>query len=101
MAGTRAVSSSMAAGPAPHITANRIRRIPASWYPELAVCQDDTVPGMRNGRAMTEDAVISVLSAATRIACRQAREMERHLKGLHYMGRLACGASSARITRAS
>lgn len=194
MAGTRAVSSSMAAGPAPHITANRIRRIPASWYPELAVSQDDTAPGMRNGRAMTEDAVISVLSAATRIACRQmtqqhldalhasveqasrlsarpdwgpkatahaelfnvlgdlagdgdlarlvslaagrlhdlvltvgpaadgiilssrrrllgqlrawdadgaAREMERHLKGLHYMGRLACGASSARITRAS
>ena len=30
-----------------------------------------------------------------------AREMEQHLKGLHYMGRLACGASSARITRAS
>jgi GntR family transcriptional regulator, transcriptional repressor for pyruvate dehydrogenase complex len=30
-----------------------------------------------------------------------AREMEQHLKGLHYMGRLACAASSARITRAS
>ena len=30
-----------------------------------------------------------------------AREMEQHLKGLHFMGRLACGASSARITRAS
>ena len=30
-----------------------------------------------------------------------AREMEQHLKGLHYMGRLACGTSSARITRAS
>ena len=30
-----------------------------------------------------------------------AREMEHHLKGLHYMGRLACGASPARITRAS
>jgi GntR family transcriptional regulator, transcriptional repressor for pyruvate dehydrogenase complex len=149
---------------------------------------------MRDGGAMTEDAVISVLSAATRIACRQmtlqhldalhasveqvsglparpdwgrkatahaelfdvlgglagdsdlallvrsaagrlhglvltvgpaadgiilssrrrllrqlkawdadgaAREMEHHLKGLYYMGRLAGGASSARITRAS
>jgi DNA-binding GntR family transcriptional regulator len=144
---------------------------------------------MRNGSAMTEDAVISVVSAATRIACRQmtrqqldalqasveqasglparpdwgrkatahaelfevlgdlagdgdlarlvssaaerlhnlvlrvgpaadgiilssrrrllrqmrtwdadgaATEMEHHLKGLHYMGRLACGASPAR-----
>ncbi|HXO23331.1 MAG TPA: FCD domain-containing protein [Streptosporangiaceae bacterium] len=30
-----------------------------------------------------------------------AREMERHLRGLHYMGRLACGASSAGIARAS
>jgi hypothetical protein len=30
-----------------------------------------------------------------------AREMEHHLKGLHYMGRLACGAGPARITRAS
>ena len=30
-----------------------------------------------------------------------AREMEQHLRGLHYMGRLACGTSSARITRAS
>jgi len=30
-----------------------------------------------------------------------AREMEHHLKGLHYMGRLACGASPARITRVS
>jgi GntR family transcriptional regulator, transcriptional repressor for pyruvate dehydrogenase complex len=30
-----------------------------------------------------------------------AREMEQHLKGLHYMGRLACAASPARITRAS
>ena len=30
-----------------------------------------------------------------------AREMEQHLRGLHYMGRLACAASSARITRAS
>jgi GntR family transcriptional regulator, transcriptional repressor for pyruvate dehydrogenase complex len=27
-----------------------------------------------------------------------AREMEHHLKGLHYMGRLACGASPARIS---
>jgi GntR family transcriptional regulator, transcriptional repressor for pyruvate dehydrogenase complex len=144
---------------------------------------------MRNGRAMTEDAVISVVSAATRIACKQmtlqhldalqasleqasglsarpdwgrkatahaelfnvlagltgdfdlallvnsaagqlhdlvlrvgpaadgiilssrrrllrqlrawdadgaAMEMEHHLKGLHYMGRLACGASTPR-----
>jgi len=160
---------------------------------ELAVCRNDTASGMRDGRAMTEDAVISVLSAATRIACRQmtpqyldalhasveqasglparpdwgrkatahaelfnvlgdlagdgdlaqvssaagrlhglvlavgpaadgmilssrrrllrqlrawdadgaVREMEQHLKGLHYMGRLACGASFARITRAS
>jgi hypothetical protein len=25
--------------------------------------------------------------------------MEHHLKGLHYMGRLACGANPARITR--
>ena len=24
-----------------------------------------------------------------------AREMEHHLKGLHYMGRLACGASTS------
>jgi GntR family transcriptional regulator, transcriptional repressor for pyruvate dehydrogenase complex len=30
-----------------------------------------------------------------------AREMERHLRGLHYMGRLACGSRSARIARAS
>jgi hypothetical protein len=30
-----------------------------------------------------------------------AREVEHLLKGLHYMGRLACGASPARITRAS
>jgi DNA-binding GntR family transcriptional regulator len=30
-----------------------------------------------------------------------AREMERHLKSLHYMGRLACGASPATFTRAS
>jgi len=30
-----------------------------------------------------------------------AREMEHHLRGLHYMGRLACGASSARMTEAS
>ena len=30
-----------------------------------------------------------------------AREMEHHLKGLRYMGRLAGRASSARITRAS
>jgi DNA-binding GntR family transcriptional regulator len=28
-----------------------------------------------------------------------AWEMEHHLKGLHYMGRLACGAGPARITR--
>jgi DNA-binding GntR family transcriptional regulator len=27
-----------------------------------------------------------------------AREMEHHLRGLHYMGRLACGASLARIS---
>ena len=30
-----------------------------------------------------------------------ARGMEHHLKGLHYMGRLACGASPARTTRPS
>jgi GntR family transcriptional regulator, transcriptional repressor for pyruvate dehydrogenase complex len=30
-----------------------------------------------------------------------AREVERHLAGLHYMGRLACGAGSGRISRAS
>lgn len=30
-----------------------------------------------------------------------AREIEHHLRGLHYMGRLACGTSPARITRAS
>jgi hypothetical protein len=30
-----------------------------------------------------------------------AREMEHHLKGLHYMGRLAYGASPARITQVS
>ena len=30
-----------------------------------------------------------------------AREVERHLRGLHYMGRVACGAGSARISRAS
>jgi DNA-binding GntR family transcriptional regulator len=30
-----------------------------------------------------------------------AREMEQHLKCLHFMGRLAGGASSARIPRAS
>jgi GntR family transcriptional regulator, transcriptional repressor for pyruvate dehydrogenase complex len=30
-----------------------------------------------------------------------AREMERHLKGLCYMGRLACGARAGAITQAS
>jgi len=30
-----------------------------------------------------------------------AREVERHLGGLHYMGRVACGAGSGRISRAS
>jgi DNA-binding GntR family transcriptional regulator len=30
-----------------------------------------------------------------------AREMEHHLRGLHYMGRLACGAGPARTTRPS
>jgi DNA-binding FadR family transcriptional regulator len=30
-----------------------------------------------------------------------AREIEHHLMGLHYMERLACGASSGKITRAS
>ena len=30
-----------------------------------------------------------------------AREMEHHLKGLHYMGRLACGARPAMVTQAS
>ena len=30
-----------------------------------------------------------------------AREVERHLGGLHYMGRVACGAGSSRISRAS
>ena len=30
-----------------------------------------------------------------------AMEMEHHLKGLHYMGRLAYGASTARIARVS
>lgn len=30
-----------------------------------------------------------------------AREVERHLGGLHYMGRVACGATSGRISRAS
>ncbi len=30
-----------------------------------------------------------------------AREVERHLGGLHYMGRVACGAASGRIARAS
>ena len=36
---------------------------------------------MRNGRAMTEDAVISVVSAATRIACKQMTL--QHLDALH------------------
>ena len=30
-----------------------------------------------------------------------AREVERHLGGLHFMGRLACGAGSGRISQAS
>ncbi len=30
-----------------------------------------------------------------------AREVERHLGGLHYMGRVACGAASGRLSRAS
>ena len=30
-----------------------------------------------------------------------AREMEHHLKGLHYMGRLAYGANPAKFTRVS
>jgi hypothetical protein len=48
---------------------------------------------------MTEEAMISLLSVATRIACRQMTP--QHLDALHYMGRLACGASSATITQAS
>jgi DNA-binding GntR family transcriptional regulator len=30
-----------------------------------------------------------------------AQEVEHHLRGLHYMGRLTAGAGSARVTRAS
>jgi hypothetical protein len=30
-----------------------------------------------------------------------AREVEGHLAGLHFMGRLACGAGSGRVSRAS
>jgi len=30
-----------------------------------------------------------------------AREVERHLAGLHYMGRVACGSGSSTISRAS
>ena len=30
-----------------------------------------------------------------------AREVERHLGGLHFMGRVACGAGSSTISRAS
>ena len=48
---------------------------------ELAACRDDTARGMRDGRAMTEDAVISVVSAATRMACRQMTL--QHLDALH------------------
>jgi GntR family transcriptional regulator, transcriptional repressor for pyruvate dehydrogenase complex len=36
-----------------------------------------------------------------RDAAGAAREVERHLAGLHFMGRLACGAGSGRIGQAS
>jgi hypothetical protein len=49
-----------------------------------------TAPGTRDDWPMTEDAMISLLSGATRIACRQMTPQ-----------RLACGADPARMTRAS
>ena len=37
----------------------------------MAARRDDMVPGTRDDGAMTQDAMISLLTAATRIACRQ------------------------------
>jgi hypothetical protein len=47
----------------------------------LAVCGEDITPGKRDGGAMTEDSMISLLSAATRIACGQLTS--QHLNALH------------------
>ena len=49
-------------------------------------------PGTRDDGAMTQRAWD---------ADGAAEEVEHHLRGLRYMGRLACGASSARFTQAS
>jgi len=55
---------------------------------------------------MTEEAMIPLLSAATRIAC--GRMTAQHLNALHAsveqascLGRVACGAGSSTISRAS
>jgi hypothetical protein len=43
--------------------------------------RDDMAPGTRDDGAMTEDAMIPLLSAVTRIACRQMTPL--HLNALH------------------
>jgi hypothetical protein len=50
---------------------------------------------------MTEDAMISLLELRAWDADGAAREVERHLSGLHYMGRVAYGAGSGGTSRAS
>jgi hypothetical protein len=44
---------------------------------ELAVCRDDAAPATRDGRAITEDAVISVVFDATRISDLARRKVDR------------------------
>jgi DNA-binding FadR family transcriptional regulator len=66
----------------------------------LAVCPDDNAP------ETADDIILSsrrrlLRQLRARDADAAAREMEHHLKGLHYMGRLAYGANPARMTRAS
>jgi hypothetical protein len=48
---------------------------------ELAACTAGTAPGTRDDLRMTEDAMISLLSGATHIACRQLTA--QHLNALH------------------
>ena len=60
----------------------------------MAVCRDDTALRTRDGGAMTEEAMISLLSVATRIACRQMTP--QHLDALHAsVEQAACTAWAA------
>ena len=58
----------------------------------MAARHDDMAPGTRDDGAMTQDAMISLLSAATRIACRQMTP--QHLNALHASVERASGLSA-------